>query len=156
MKTIKVKVYQYSELNEKAQEKARNWFLEGNDFQIEWENIQEDAKNVGVELTAWDYNRNIEGELLLDFSQVMANIIKEHGKDCETHKTAKAYQKKYNALTEEQDEEKEELEQEFLQSILEDYRIMADKQSDYIQSEEYIKEMMEANEYTFLEDGKRF
>lgn len=156
MKTIKVKVYQYSELNDKAKERARSWFLEGNDMSFEWDCMKEDAKTVGIKLTEYDYRRNMKGELLLDFTQVMSNILKEHGESCETYKTAKEYQDKYVLLTEEQDEEKEELEIEFLQSILEDYRILMDKDYDYRETEEYISEMMEANEYTFLEDGKRF
>lgn len=154
MKTLQVNVYQYSELNEKAKEKARNWYLEWQDFSFEWDSIKDDAKNVGLKLTAWDYGRYCEGEFIGSAKECAEAIIKEHGKTCETYKTATAF---LGDIKKEQDEEKiEDREKNFLLSILEDYRILADKNYDYMQSEEAIAESMEANEYTFLENGKRF
>jgi hypothetical protein len=52
-------------------------------------------------------------------------------------------------------DEAEKLEEEFLDSILEDYRIMLEKEIEYQESEEQVAEMMEANEYEFDENGKR-
>ena len=46
------------------------------------------------------------------------------------------------------------LENEFLQSLLEDYSIMLQNESEYLQSAEAIRETIEANEYEFTEDGK--
>jgi hypothetical protein len=154
MKTKTINVYEYKELSETAKEKAKEWFLSGNDISFEWNCMKDDAKNIGISLKEYDYRRYMKGELLLDFTQVLANIIKEHGKTCETYKTAKQFQSDYMKLTEEQEEEKEELESEFLRSILEDYRILMDKDCDYRESEEYISEMMEANDYEFDENGK--
>jgi hypothetical protein len=154
MKEITVKVYQYSELNEKAKEKAVNWFLDGQDFEFEWDCIQDDAKNIGIELTAWDYRGYCNGELLISAEDVIKKIIVEHGENCETYKTAKKYEHKFKDNL--NDDEFVELEIEFLKDILEDYRVIADNQYEYVQSEEYISECMEANEYDFLEDGTRF
>lgn len=156
MKTKTINVYQYSELKDNAKEKANQWFLEGEDLQFQWECMQEDAKNVGIELKG-THNGSMKGSLLLDFSQVLANILKEHGESCETWKTAKKYKNEYSKLTEEEinDCKDEELREEFLQSILEDYRIMWEKEEEYCRSQEYISEMMEANEYEFDENGKR-
>jgi hypothetical protein len=160
METISVNVYQYHELNDNAKEKARNWYLEGQGFSFEWDNIKEDAKNIGVELNEWDYGRHIKGSLLFSAEQVIEKILKEHGECCDTWKTAKEYQNKFDILNleneEEKEEEWEELRNDFKQAILEDYRIMCDKEYDYTQSEEYIKEAMTANEYTFLDNGQRF
>lgn len=161
MKTKTINVYKYSELNDKAKEKARAWFLEGNDIQFGWDCMKDDAKNVGIELTEYDYRRTMKGELTLDFTQVMANILKEHGEQCETWKTAKEYQEKYTAVKQkpenddEIDAELETLEEEFLNAILEDYRVLMDQDVDYRETEEYIAEMMEANEYEFDENGRR-
>ena len=155
MKLKTIEVYEYKELSEKAKKKARNWLLECQDFEFEWDCIKDDAKEVGIKLTAWEYCRYAEGELLLDMTQVIANILKEHGEPCETYKTAKEYQAKYALLTEEQDEERETLEIEFTKAILEDYRIQADRQYEFIQSEEAVAETMEANEYEFDINGKR-
>ena len=157
MKTKTIEVYEYKELEAKAKERARNWLLQGHDFEFEWDCIKDDAKNIGLELTEWDYGRYCRGALLLDFTQVLASIMKDHGEACETFKTAKEYQKKYSKLSEEQilNGEEEEIREDFLKDILEDYRIQADNQYEYIQSEEAIEDAMEANDYEFTKDGKR-
>ena len=49
-----------------------------------------------------------------------------------------------------------EMEDEFLHSLLEDYRIMYNENIDYENSELYAIEMIEANEYDFTKDGSRF
>jgi hypothetical protein len=49
MPTIKsVTVYQYSELSEPAQEKARNWMRERFDFNYHAETVLDDAKTIGA------------------------------------------------------------------------------------------------------------
>ena len=48
----------------------------------------------------------------------------------------------------------EESEQEFLSDLLEDYSIILQRESEYLQSRESIIETIEANEYDFTEDGK--
>ena len=48
------------------------------------------------------------------------------------------------------------LDDEFRVSILEDYRIMLQKQYEYLCSEEAIIETIEANDYEFTEDGKLY
>jgi hypothetical protein len=50
----------------------------------------------------------------------------------------------------------DELEQAFLESLLEDYRIMYNKEVDYQNSDEAIIEAIRANEYEFTQDGKRY
>lgn len=156
MRTKTIKIYSYAELSDDAKKRAVTWFLEtGIDSDFAWDDMKEDAKMVGIELTGYDYCRYCEGELTESFPSVLDKILKEHGDMCETYKTAKEYKDKLVKLTDEQDDEREELEAEFLASILEDYRIMMDKDLDYHQSKEYIAEVMEANDYEFTEDGKR-
>ena len=62
MKTIQVELYQYSELEEHAKEKAGVWLKEGMDFQFTWENMQNDAERVGIKLIAGGYGESCEGE----------------------------------------------------------------------------------------------
>lgn len=154
MKKIQVDIYHYEELKEGAKEKARQWLIEGLDFDFEWNCMTEDAKTVGIELTEWDYKRYCKGELILDFTQVLANILSEHGKSCGTHKTAKKYKAQYNKLKDKENEE--DIREDFTSSILEDYRIMLDEQHDGMFEDAYIEETMDANEYTFLKNGTRF
>jgi hypothetical protein len=159
MKEIKVKLYQYSELSDKAKEKARSWYNDGQDFNFEWDSIKEDAKTIGLELTEWEYGRYLKAEWIDSPYFVIEKIKKEHGDQCETYKTALEYEAEFKKIGLDEDGqqiEDEDTEQDFLNSLAEDYRIMADRQYEYIQSEEYIAEAMEANEYTFLEDGTKF
>lgn len=156
MKIVNVNLYQYSELNNKAKEKAKNWFLNVSDFSFEWDCLKDDAKNIGVDLQGWDYNRYLNGSLILSAKDVISKILENHGESCETYKTAKYYEAKFKQLNEENEEEIQELTEEFEKSILEDYRIMADKEYDFTYSDEYIEDAMKANEYDFLEDGTRF
>lgn len=166
MRTIKVRVYEYKELNEEAKSMARQWLLEDGDlYQWEWDNVQEDAKNIGLRIDRMDSEgrRPSEGRFVVSAMDTAERIKKEHGPKCETYKTAFEYLKSVkpepdydNPSHDTWEDENEELEREFLRSLLEDYRIMGQKSEDYINSEEYISEMMEANGYTFTKDGERF
>lgn len=91
-------LYKFDELDERAQEKALEslWDLDvDHDW---WDHIYRDAANIGLKITEFDTYRNtISGELtdyLLDSCKL---IRKNHGKDCETFKTAKAYLDEYIA-----------------------------------------------------------
>ncbi len=151
-----IKLYKFNELSDEAKETAREWMLNGLDYQHEWEYLVEDAKNVGINLEEWDYRRYAKCSLELDFSQVLTEILNQHGESCETYKTAERYKQEYDKLTEDQvlNGEDEELREEFTKDIAEDYRILADNQYEYIQSNEYLDELLEINDYEFTEDGK--
>jgi hypothetical protein len=103
--------------------------------------------------------------------------VENHGENCQTYKTAKTYLGAVKALgtiqdlviphTEEEenahdeacyqwDKEKESLGETFLEDILADYHAMLRREIDFQESEEYIREVMQCNEYTFTKDGKRF
>jgi len=167
MKTVKVKVYEYAELNDEAKEKARQWLLEGGmDYQWAWEGINNDSESVGLKITEMDPQGQgrSDGRFIGSAIETALKIVKEHGKTCETYKTAKAYLEAVKALGEEPEDgwsvseeaRLEDLEDEFLRGILSDYRINARKEMEYVESEEYMAETMEANGYTFTKDGKRF
>ena len=107
-----------------------------------------------------------------DSPEDVANLIlKNHGKTCETYKTAKNFLKERDELVSkysdginkdkvsedneyEFDNELDELEEEFKKSLSEDYRIILSNEYDYLTSEESIKETIYANEYTFTSEGK--
>jgi len=168
MKEKTIKCYQYDELEGKAKERARNWFLESDEMDWAWDDMKGDAADVGLKLTAIDERSGAEGDFI-DSATVCADaIIREHGATCDTFKTAQAFQREHSALwakyrdAEAKDEstlavedEIEELEKEFLRSLLEDYRILWTREVEYHYSEEYVKESMEANEYEFDENGRR-
>jgi hypothetical protein len=168
MKTIRTKVYQFSELKTAlAKQNAIEWFLTGNQyFSTAWEDTKEDAKQIGLKLISLDDHRQNEGEFMLSANEVAQNILNEHGAECETYKTTAAFMEEwqpvFNEYMTEPDNALEletklmDIENDFLTNLLEDYRIMLNNQIDYESSNEYAIDMIEANEYDFTADGKRF
>lgn len=174
-KTITTTVYTYDELpTEKAKEKARDWFsevVEYDDAQNEFDDVREDARRIGVRISRLCGPRANEGDFITSAPEVAENIKSEHGAICDTYKLAEKYLADLAELgdrPEEEEDEKgfsadsdweiirEELDNTFLASLLEEYRVMLAKNIEYRQSEESIVEAIETNEYTFTEDGKRF
>ena len=168
-KTITITLYSFKELSEEAQQKAiENLY----DLNVNYETY-EDAERIGLKLTSFDLDRNrhAKGKILVDHLEMAELIFKEHGKDCDTYKTATEFIKARTALVAKYsdgkqldivDEDKEydfdqecdELENDFLNSIIEDYSMMLQNEYEYQTSEEAIIESIEANEYTFTKDGK--
>jgi hypothetical protein len=161
MKEIITKVYKFDELSETAKEKVRDWFRQGNDGSFEWENILDDAKTIGLEVHSLDQHRRNEGEFIRGAVECAEKILKEHGESCATYQTAKNYLEDRNKLALDEDGEfidvdnADELTEEFLHDLLEDYRIMLEKDIEYQNADEQIDENIRLNEYDFEEDGRR-
>lgn len=173
MRTVRTKVYQFSELSEQAKENAINWYRSCNNDNYAWDDTKEDAKEIGLKLIQLSDHKKNEGEFIEDAHYCANRTIEAHGDICDTHKTAKTFWDNWNALvakhsdgielnkvtadnSNEFDEDANELEEQFLQDILEDYRIIYNKDNQYRDSDEYIAETIEANEYEFTQDGNRF
>lgn len=159
-----ITVYTLAELEPRAHQRALAWLAEGQFDHGWWDSIYEDAANVGVAITGFDLDRNrhCKGGFDKPAMDVAENIIREHGDTCETYKTAAQFIADRASLIADMDEgsevedlpEYEELCSEFLKSLLEDYSIMLQQESEYLSSEECLTEMAEANGYTFDEQGR--
>ena len=175
MRTIRTKVYQFSELSEQAKQKAVENMYDINISHEWWEYTYEDAANVGLKITAFDTGRSdyCDIEFIEDSNHTMETILKEHGEDCSTYKTALNFKKEWAELVEkysdgvnkdkvsedneyEFDNEADELEKEFLKSLGEDYLTMLRNDYEYQTSEEAIIDTIEANEYEFTKEGNQF
>lgn len=161
MKIIHTIVYPLSQLSDSAKEKAREWYRSGIDY--EWyESTYDDAERIGLKIIAFEIERYCEGNFTGSPKTTANLIISEHGAECETAKTAKLYLKALEeiySLEKSEDEQENCLEtatEEFLTSLLEDYRIMLGKEWEYLNSDEQVDESILANEYTFTADGVRF
>ena len=164
MKTLTINVYEFDELIEKAKENAINKLADINVDYEWWDSTYDDAENIGLKLKTFDLDRNrhATGELILSATEVAANVIRDHGDQCETYKTAQEFldeQNKYPMPDDDSDEfsvwedKMLELEDEFLKSLLEDYSIILQKEYEYLTSEEAIIESIKANDYVFDENG---
>jgi|SRR5579864_1148504 len=154
MREITVKLYQFDELSESAKEKAREWFRDDGGLMAQWafDNVIEDAKNIGLDIHTLDDRRANEGEFTGGALDCAKAIRENHGKTCETFKTVSRYWKELNSNDE---TERENSEHEFLHDLLEDYRVMLNEQIEYDYSTEQVDESIRANEYEFTEEGKR-
>jgi len=172
MRTIETKVYQFSELSEKAKEKAIQDMYDINVYDPWWEFIYEDANDIGLDITGFDLRGSIDGGFTYDGLHTCLNILDKHGEDTETYKLAKQFNEDRDKLVAKYspnnngtvdpefhgdfDEEECDLEEEFRKELLEEYLIILSSEYEYRTSEEAIIEAIEANEYEFTEDGKLF
>lgn len=173
MKTLTVKLYQFSELSDKAKEKAISRLMDINTGSDWWNSSYEDAAQVNIKIKGFDIDRGsyVKAEFMQSAYDTANLIILNHGESCETYKTAKTFLQDWNNLvskysdgvktdvvTEDNeydfDNEADDLENEFLESISEDYRIILSNEYYYLISEDAIIETIEANDCYFTEDGK--
>ena len=154
--TITRELYQFEELEDDAKESARNWYREGM-FDFEWwQDIYYDATQIGLEITSFD-DYKAEGKLIKTGAVVCSDIMKNHGKGFITYKLAKMYLPLFEKWAEDENEgeyQTEQTEDEFLSSLLEDYRITLNKEYEHMCSDEYIDENIIMNDHEFTKDGK--
>jgi len=174
MKIIKIKLYKFDELSEAAKQKAIEHFSDINVAFDWWDPIYEDATESGLKITGFDLNRAsyVKAHFITSASECADYIIKEYDETSELYETAQTFINDYDQLVEKYsdgidknrvaednendfDHDVEDLEDEFLKDLCEDYRIILQKDYDYLTSKEAIIETIEANEYDFKEDGSR-
>ena len=153
MKEITINLYSFEELSEKAKEKALSDLSDINTDYPYWEFTYEDAENIGIKLTGFDLQRKskCDGELITTIQKSIGKVLSEHGETCKTYQIALDYKKELERTT---DEEMENLESAYLDEMLQEYHNILDREYDYLISEEAIIETINANDYTFEENGK--
>ena len=161
-------LYKFDELSDSAKDKALD---NCRYYEVDhgwWEQTYEDASEVGIKITSFDINRAsyCKGDIP-DTEQTAHNIVDNHGEACDTYRVAAAYLKERDEAIDlapkameiddeyELDEKLDELGEEFTKAILEEYLSMLRKDYEYLTSDEAVKEMIEANEYEFTEEGER-
>jgi hypothetical protein len=171
MKTVKVTLFAINELTDEVKSKVLDKFRDINVNYDWWDSIYDDAKEIGLKITSFnlDRNRHAKGKFLLAANEVAQNILNNHGDSCETYKTASSFMEDWQLVfndymdessekyeSKEVEEELQEMEDSFLDSLLEDYSIMLQKQYEFLMEDKAVEETIIANEYQFLENGKRF
>lgn len=168
-------IYSFDELPEEAKQKALENLSDINVDYDWWDYNYEDAENIGLILNEFDIGRSqvCTGVFKWGALECAEAILKEHGETCETHKTAIEYMKERGELVTKYsdgvnvekvaedndydfDQDCDELDKEFLKSLLEDYLSILRKEHEYRTSEGVIIETINANKYEFTEDGKLY
>lgn len=172
MRTLRVKLYKFSELSKDAQQVA----IDNNRFNFVddegwYESVYEDAREIGLKIKGFDIDRGnyCKGDFTLSANEVAQNIFNNHGEECETYKTAKSFMDEWQPIfnnymdetheyyeSSESEDEMTELEDEFLKSLCEDYRVILTKEFEYQTSDDFISEMLDINNYEFKKDGTEF
>lgn len=161
-KTVSITLYQYSELNDDAKEVARDWYRESATSDVydhSCEYVKEDAAAIGLAIVQLTEREPSEGSFTKSPPEVIKAIMENHGAECETYRTAERFKKLFAEICGGDDEaldRYDEVKKDFLEMLLEDYRVMRDREDEYQLSDEVIAENIEANEYDFTEDGKRY
>lgn len=155
--TKTITTYTFDELNDSAKEVARDWFRESLDGEWSWKAIKDDAEMVG--LNVCELGRVNDGSFVVNAIDTADRITKEHGDMTETYKSAQDFLHAHALVDADLEnntieDQQQELETEFLKSILEDYRIMYEKEVEYQASNEQVDDSIRTNAYTFTEDGK--
>lgn len=181
--TIVRTLFKFDELSEEAQEKAIENSLDWNVDDFEWwDCAYEDAARIGLKITEFDLGRrqSINGTLTEDLLDCCKLIRKNHGKDCDTFKTADIYLTDYITAFKEWlgakdredmesweldytrkdwlndfrcEDEAAEVQDEFRRALLGNYYSLLDREYDYPTSSEAVAESLRANEVEFREDG---
>ena len=156
MRTICTNVYQFNELNKQAKQNAIENMYDINVNYSWWEYTYEDAANAGLKLTSFNIDRGnyCNGKFINSAQDCAQLIIKNHGKECSTYVTASDFIQELTKLTDQDEDKIEELEEQFLKDILEDYKKILSAEYEYQTSKEAIIETIEANEYEFTEEGE--
>lgn len=156
--------------SEQAKEKAIEWYrnTDSGDYSSSWEYVVSDAKEIGLEVIELSDHRKNEGRFMLAANEVAQNIFNNHGDTCETYKTAEKFMQEWQPVfnnymdethedyeSKESEEKLNEMEDQFLYDLLEDYRITYNNEIEYQNSDEVIIGNIEANKYEFLKDGTR-
>lgn len=166
--TITRNLYKFEELSDDAKDKAIEKLWDINVDYDWWQWTYDDAEEIGLKLTGFDLDRGsyCKGDFIDTAEYTAKKIIDNHGDTCcEAYTDAQNYLKELEAAIAKNLEENadcdypedyldtEEIDDEFLRNLLEDYRILLQKEWDYLTSIEAIIETIEANEYEFDEDG---
>jgi hypothetical protein len=160
MKTIELKLYQINELSEEAKEKALADFRYINVDNDWWyQCTMETFSEFGVVIKSFDlYKRQIELDFKYDIIDICEKFAHEFQNN-EVGETCKGYLKSVDAqlcLDASDEEMLEDMEGVFIKDL--EYAIMnwLDSEYEYLQSDDAVFDTLEANEYEFTEDGKRF
>ncbi len=173
MREVTQTVYTFNELPSEIQDKVIEKNYDINVTHDWWEFIYDDAEQIGLEITEFD-DSYCKGKFTKLPVVVANNIIKEHGEQCNTNRAAFKFlegtsqidakldallNKTYDDCREEQElleVEQEELYHEFLNSLLNEYRITLRQEAEHLMSRDSIIEAINANDYEFLIDGTPF
>ena len=165
MRTITQNIYQFSELQPKAQQKAIDLFLEksGPITDIWWKNIYDDAlETADLKIRGFEIDlRSINCYFTTDAESSAIRVISEHGETCTTYSIANNFLSELRALELQEDTaltevRLQELKDNYMEALSNEYLNILEREYEYLSSSEYAAEFMTENDWEFFEDGRRY
>ena len=161
MKTIEIKLYKYEELDKQTRKKViENYrYINVEDtFWYDW--IKDDFNRLGLEIQAFDLNRNFVRMYIDNFEDTSNYIIKEFGDSVLIKQTAKNYLSELEKIVsnfkedEEIDRELETLDEEYQHEFEADILSYLRAEYEYQTSDEALDEFFMNNDNDFTIEGK--
>jgi len=157
MKTIQINLYQFNELSDEGKKKAIDY---NRSFNVEdewWNCTYDDMENIGSTIKSFNLERKeIKIELNKPINEIINTILAEHGKDTDTYNVAKYFEKQVNETHHEGLQQDALVVRMFKLELGKVYIKMLELEYYYLISDEAVGEILEINEYDFLEDGSMF
>ena len=162
MKTIKIKVYKFDELEKQTKEKViENYRYINVDNTFWYDCIKEEFNSLGLEIQEFNLDRGNYAKIYIDnLEETSKKIIEEFGDSVLIKQTAKNYINEYEKIQanfkEDEDIEREVelLDEQYEKEYSEDILSYLRSSYDWEISDEAITETIEANDYDFTTDGK--
>ena len=162
MKTIKIKVYKFDELDKQTKEKViENYRYINVDNTFWYDCIKEEFNSLGLEIQEFNLDRGNYAKIYIDnLEETSKTILHEFGDSVAIKQTAKNYINEYEKIQanfkEDEDIEREVelLDEQYEKEYSEDILSYLRSSYDWEISDEAITETIEANDYDFTTDGK--
>jgi len=179
-KTRTITVYTFSELSEDAKENAIENLADINVDYYWWSSIYEELKNIGFECNDFEIYHHCKLTATESYRTIAQKILEQHDQICDTYTLAVQFIEDLQNLIyklerlsdmyhsgrhqdhreqwlskkiDELENQIEELESEFHNDMENDYRLMLEKEWDYLTTEEAIVDTIETMDYEFDKNG---
>ena len=162
MRTESISIYSVSELPEAAKAKVldkyryefSDWYYQDTKYDAN------ECSHMSIEEFNLDYSY-IVCEFNTGAKDTAHTVIKNHGESCASYTIASNFLSALSSLESQPDDERTdalvaELEEDFMEDMGNYYLNMLKSEYENCTSDEYVTEMLEANEYEFLENGDRY
>ena len=164
MREITEKIYFFNELSKESKEKAIENLSDINTSFDWWENVYNEASNIGCDIIAFDLGRSntINFSLGEAAEDIAKWILEKHGKNDDSFHAATEFLCELSKLKELgleegfEEEEEEKLENELSVVLRSCYLNMLVEEYEYRISDKAIVETIVSNEYEFYENGKLY
>jgi hypothetical protein len=159
--TIQKVVRKFDELDDKLQALVLSNNSDINTDYEWWENLSDDAKNVGLTISAFNVDGHqadsINWDMSMDHNQSITKILADHGKKCPTHTLALEFQAKFEAMNDAAPLAVEmalpDVKDAYAQKLAGLYLDMLRREYEDRCDDEMIAETLKANDYEFDEKG---